>query len=310
MRRFTSREKFCTLRLRNDSSLFAISTRRSAWGLPPFSHAKFVPLIVKKATHTYVCLESTFFVEWVSGTSHVWDCDLLTIPELRHDEGKFSPIDGWAAPEDWPAGMLMSHAHFLRPAAEPHCAYYSIYQDQQIHRFDFRTSACTIADAEFPRFPTASWSITRPLLDSTGLLLVGHRQALWQYSYQKRAIEHVQFRMQSYFDHYVAAGWDRVLLTSAGALVVRSLREGEIVVRLDPPKDRAVEFALMLPGGRQALTANHDRSVTWWDIEAGHEKQSWDWNVGKPLALAVLPDGMMAAVSGNNHHVVLWDLEG
>lgn len=74
-----------------------------------------------------------------------------------------------------------------------------------------------------------------------------------------------------------------------------------------PKQVNAVAFT---PDGRRVLTTSTDKLVRVWDVTTGQLVTSYDWNVGVTNAIAVAPDGLTAAVSGQSGRVVLFDLEG
>lgn len=74
-----------------------------------------------------------------------------------------------------------------------------------------------------------------------------------------------------------------------------------------PKQVNAVAFT---PDGRRVLTTCSDKLVRVWSTATGQLVTSYDWNVGVTNAVAVAPDGLTAAVSGQNGRVVLFDLEG
>jgi WD40 repeat protein len=74
-----------------------------------------------------------------------------------------------------------------------------------------------------------------------------------------------------------------------------------------PKQVNAVAFT---PDGRRILTTCTDKLVRVWDATTGQLVVSYDWNVGVTNAIAVAPDGLTAAVSGQGGRVVLFDLDG
>lgn len=74
-----------------------------------------------------------------------------------------------------------------------------------------------------------------------------------------------------------------------------------------PKQVNAIAFT---PDGRRVLTTCTDKLVRVWDASTGQLVVSYDWNVGVTNAVAVAPDGLTAAVSGQSGRVVLFDLEG
>jgi WD40 repeat protein len=72
-----------------------------------------------------------------------------------------------------------------------------------------------------------------------------------------------------------------------------------------PKQVNAVAFT---PDGRRMLTTCTDKLVRVWDTATGQLVTSYDWNVGVTNAIAMAPDGLTAAVSGQTGRVVLFDL--
>jgi WD40 repeat protein len=69
---------------------------------------------------------------------------------------------------------------------------------------------------------------------------------------------------------------------------------------------RALAFT---PDGKTILSGSKDRTVRWWDVESGREKQVTDREIGIVNCVAVAPDGEVAAAGGNSGVVALWGVE-
>jgi WD40 repeat protein len=63
------------------------------------------------------------------------------------------------------------------------------------------------------------------------------------------------------------------------------------------------------PSGGFFATANGDGAVDFWDARTGERRESFDWKVGKLLAVAFDPAGDRAACGGEGGQVVVWDVD-
>jgi WD40 repeat protein len=63
------------------------------------------------------------------------------------------------------------------------------------------------------------------------------------------------------------------------------------------------------PNGQELLTASWDQTVKIWDVESGQERASFDWQIGRLVAIAIAPDGLRAAAGSETGQVVVWDLD-
>lgn len=63
------------------------------------------------------------------------------------------------------------------------------------------------------------------------------------------------------------------------------------------------------PGGRFVLTSGGDGLVRFWDADTLDPGRVMKWGIGKLHAVAVSPDGLLAAAGGEKGQVVVWDLD-
>ncbi len=69
---------------------------------------------------------------------------------------------------------------------------------------------------------------------------------------------------------------------------------------------RAVAFH---PDGRHLLAGNNDTTARLIDSETWQVVRQYTWAIGRLTAVAVSPDGMLAAAGGAKGQVVVWDLD-
>ncbi len=79
-------------------------------------------------------------------------------------------------------------------------------------------------------------------------------------------------------------------------------------VRKSPGRAYFTGFAVH-PGGRFVLTAGGDGLVRFWDADTLEPGRVMKWGIGKLHAVAVSPDGLLAAAGGEKGQVVVWDLD-
>lgn len=60
--------------------------------------------------------------------------------------------------------------------------------------------------------------------------------------------------------------------------------------------------------GSTVLSAGNDGVVCAWDPRAGHKRNAWTWDVGKPNCVAIAANGMLAACGGPTGEIMVWDL--
>jgi WD40 repeat protein len=63
------------------------------------------------------------------------------------------------------------------------------------------------------------------------------------------------------------------------------------------------------PSGRYLFTTSNDATVTVWDTDSWVRVKRFDWDVGRLRAVAVSPDGLLAAAGSDRGRVVVWDVD-
>jgi WD40 repeat protein len=81
------------------------------------------------------------------------------------------------------------------------------------------------------------------------------------------------------------------------------------MIRAFTKSPRAIQDACLTPDGQRLLTCSKSGNVRVHESISGEILKEFDWNIGGLTAIAISPDGTMAAVAGNRGRVVVWDLE-
>ena len=63
------------------------------------------------------------------------------------------------------------------------------------------------------------------------------------------------------------------------------------------------------PSGRYLLAGNNDATARLIDTQTWQVVRQFTWKVGSLAAVAISPDGMLAAAGGDKGRVVVWDLD-
>lgn len=87
------------------------------------------------------------------------------------------------------------------------------------------------------------------------------------------------------------------------------------VPRLGPPQlirnDSRKDFTAIAyhPSGQRLYTTSNDETVHVFDTTAWARVGRFTWQIGKLKAVAVSPDGTLAAAGGENGDIVIWDVD-
>jgi WD40 repeat protein len=81
------------------------------------------------------------------------------------------------------------------------------------------------------------------------------------------------------------------------------------VVRVPHPGRASFWGLAVHPSGRLVLTASGDGVVRYWDATTLALVRALRWGIGKLHAVAVSPDGAVAAAGGDKGQVVVWDVD-
>lgn len=61
--------------------------------------------------------------------------------------------------------------------------------------------------------------------------------------------------------------------------------------------------------GRYVATVSNDTTVRIWDTRTWKESNTYVWQVGRLLNLAIAPDGLRAAAGSDSGKIIIWDLD-
>ncbi len=81
------------------------------------------------------------------------------------------------------------------------------------------------------------------------------------------------------------------------------------IVRGKYKSEMTPSAAAFIPSGHYLLLANGGPSVVVYDTRAWKEVRRWKWDSGALRAVAVSPDGTLAAAAGPRGTIVVWDLD-
>jgi len=100
----------------------------------------------------------------------------------------------------------------------------------------------------------------------------------------------------------------RFLVWSLFKVYVIDLDAGKVDAAY-PACPRMLAGATLTPDGRHLLQVSADRTVRVLDVATGQLVKDYAWNAGCLNAVAVSPDGLLAACGGTGGKVVVWDLD-
>ena len=143
---------------------------------------------------------------------------------------------------------------------------------------------------------------------------------IWRRMYPNRAIQFIArsaLTGEIQFETTVATDWLAGLAAAPdGSLVVGfngsslyAWRPGEKVEKVRTgtlTHYRRVEFH---PNGRHLLAGNNDTTARLIDTESWEVVRQYTWAIGSLNAVAISPDGALAAAGGQKGRVVVWDLD-
>lgn len=92
-------------------------------------------------------------------------------------------------------------------------------------------------------------------------------------------------------------------------LLVWDAARGGKPVTIRNDSRRHFTAAAFHPDGRYLFTTSNDATVTVWDANEWVRVKRFDWDIGPLRAVAVSPDGLLAAAGSDRGKVVVWDVE-
>ena len=100
----------------------------------------------------------------------------------------------------------------------------------------------------------------------------------------------------------------RFLVWSLFKIYAIDLDTGKVALSY-PQCPRSIQGVTLTPDGRHLLQVSADRTVRVLDVATGQLVKDYAWSAGCLNAVAVSPDGLLAACGGTGGKVVVWDLD-
>jgi hypothetical protein len=112
----------------------------------------------------------------------------------------------------------------------------------------------------------------------------------------------------SYADDFAAKPDGSALVAFRGSSVY-FWRPGEKVRKVRTGTLKHYRSVAFHPEGRYLLAGNNDTTARLIDTETWEVARQFTWDIGRLTAVAVSPDGALAAAGGDRGRVVVWDLD-